>query len=203
MNKSYLNHLLIHSKESFLRFPLAILSSLLAVLTALYMVEFEASINNMFPLINILLASALGIPSFFCLTIFIEKKKLNYSVQLYSTIGVACLLILIYFTLPDSNVTHNTYVPYIRYFIYNIIIHLLVSFVPYLSANEQNGFWNYNKILFIRVWTSILYSGFLYSGLMIALWALRILFNIEIHDNLYFETFIVIKDLFQKDIIIK
>ncbi|MCK4661487.1 MAG: DUF4153 domain-containing protein [Bacteroidales bacterium] len=191
-----INYLISNSKESFLRFPLTIISSLVAVCIAIYMIEYKDNIENMFPYINLLLTAALGIPLYFCSTIFINRINLNKNLKIVSMIGATCLLIVIYFTLPDSNVTHNTSVPYIRYGIYNIIIHLLVSFIPYIHNKQLNGFWNYNKILFIRLLTSVLYSGFLYLGLVLALVALKILFNIDIQDELFFEVFIVIIGFF-------
>jgi len=191
-----LKHFYTLSKGSFLRFPLPLISSMVAVAFGIYLVEFGDDIDNFFPYINILLTAALGVPLFFCTSVYfnIEKKSILKKGLLN---GVAFLLLIaIYYSLPDSEFTNNTKVPYIKYTIYNCIVHLLVSFVPYWKTKKLNGFWNYNKLLFIRLWASILYSLVLYLGLILALYAIHTLFNIEIHDELYFEIFIFIIGIF-------
>ena len=65
-----------------------------------------------------------------------------------------------------------------------------------MASTQLNGFWNYNKTLFIRILLSGLYSGFIYVGLILALTALRLLFDIDIHENLYFEIFVVVIGIF-------
>ena len=191
-----INYLIVKSKESFLRFPLTVLSSLISVIIGVYLIEFIDDIENPFPYINLLLTTALGIPLYFCVSIFITKKNYDFKLRLASQTLGTTILILIYFSLPDSETTHNTSLPYIRYGLYNIIIHLLVSFIPYAKDMELNGFWNYNKILFIRFWTSLLYSGFLYIGITLALVSLNILFNIEIPNKLYFKISVFILGFF-------
>ncbi len=191
-----INYLLTKSKESLLRFPATLLSALVSVCIAIYLIEYNDDIKNYFPYINILITSALGIPLFFGLSIFNSSQNFNTQKNIFSHVLCAILLVIIYFSLPDSDTTHNTSVPYIRYGLFNLIIHLLVSFSPFLKGNKLNGFWNFNKILFIRFFTSLLYSGFLYVGLILALTALKLLFDIDIHEELYFEFFIVIIGLF-------
>ena len=188
--------LINNAKKSLLRFPLTIISALLGVLVSLYLVEFKKEIDNMFPYINFLLTAALGIPLFFSTSIYCTMEKASRIKKSLVHVIAFALLFAIYYSLPDSEITNNTSIPYIKYTIYNIIIHLLVSFIPYLKTKKLNGFWNYNKTLFIRVWTSILYSGVLYLGLIFALFAVDKLFNVDFHDELYFDIYIVTAGLF-------
>jgi hypothetical protein len=182
-----INYLITNAKDSFKRFPLTIISSLLAVIFGIYLIEYGKDITNMFPFINIMLCMSLGIPLYFCVTIISNKKgfdkKNNIIINLFATL----VLVVIYFTLPNSESTHNTSLPYIKYTLYNITCHLLVSIIPFIFSKQLNAFWHYNKILFIRILTSILYSGFIYFGLIIALTSLHLLFDIKIHEKLYFE----------------
>ena len=171
-----ISYLLNKSKESFLRFPATLISALVSVCAAIFLIEYSNDITNTFPYINILITSALGIPLFFGLSMFNSSQNFNRTKSAFSHLLCLAILVVIYYTLPDSDTTHNTSIPYIRYGIFNVIVHLLVSFIPYLKGNALNGFWNFNKILFIRFWTSVLYSGFLYIGLILALSALNLLF---------------------------
>lgn len=189
-NISYLTN---KAKESFIAFPTTILSALVAACISIYLVEFETSIPNKFPYINAILTLALAIPLFFCSTIInTTTSKRKYILDIICGL----ILILIYFSLPNQENTFNTQIPYIRYAIFNIIIHLLVSFALFLKNGALNGFWNYNKALFLRLCTSVLYSGFLYTGIVLALTALHLLFDVDIDGEFYFEIFIVVISLF-------
>lgn len=181
------------AKNSAIRFPLTILSALFGVTIAITLIELEKSIENLFPYINLMLCFALAIPLFYSVTVYAQKA--NKLVWLYRSAAII-LLILMYFSLPNTDETFNTSVPYIRYAIMNIAAHLLVSFIPYFNQKEENGFWQYNKTLFIRFLASLLYSGVLYLGIVLALVSLNLLFDIDIDDKLYFELFVVLAGLF-------
>lgn len=188
-----IQYLITKAKESFIAYPATIISAFIAVSISVYLVEFESEIHNKFPYINAILTFALAIPLCFCSTIIQSKiKKNKYVVDIICSL----ILILIYFSLPNQETTFNTSIPYIRYAIFNVIAHLLVSFVFFLKKGELNGFWNYNKTLFIRLCTSVLYSGFLYLGIVLALTALHLLFDIDIDGETYFQIFIIVIGLF-------
>ncbi|MFN4932199.1 MAG: DUF4153 domain-containing protein, partial [Bacteroidota bacterium] len=186
-----INYLIQNAKDSFKRFPLTIISSLIAVIFGIYLIENGKDITNIFPYINIMLCMSIGIPLYFCVTIISNKKGFDKKSNLIINLFATLILVIIYFTLPNSESTHNTSLPYIKYTLYNITCHLLVSFIPFAFSKQLNAFWHYNKILFIRIWTSILYSGFIYVGLIIALTSLHLLFDIKIHEQLYFEIWVV------------
>ena len=191
-----IQYLFKNAKNSFVRFPLTILSSLVAVVIGIYLTECHKSIDNIFPYINIILTSSLGISLFFCATIISNKKKFDKKNNLLIHAFAALILVAIYFTLPSKESTHNTTLPYIKYALYSITSHLLVSFIPFAFTQQLNGFWQYNKTLFIRFLTSTLYSGFIYVGLILALSALNLLFDIKIHNELYFDIWITVAGFF-------
>ena len=60
-----------------------------------------------------------------------------------------------------------------------------MAFLPYLGFAEPNGFWQYNKALFLRFLTAALYSAVLYLGLAVALLALDKLLGVKIPDGSY------------------
>jgi hypothetical protein len=191
-----LHYLGQNARQSFLRFPLSIVSAFIAVCIGIYLNENHQDIANSFPFINAMLCLALGIPLFFCVAVFTSNKGYSKRAKLLLDLSAILLLVLIYFTLPNIQSTQNTSLPYIRYAIYNIIIHLLVAFVPYAGKGQLNGFWHYNKILFVRFLTSLLYSAALYAGLALALGSLDFLFEMEVHNKLYFDLFIFIAGFF-------
>lgn len=186
-----INYLITNAKDSFKRFPLTIVSSFIAAILGIYLIENGNSITNKFPYINLILCLGVGIPLYFCVTIISNKIGFDKRKNLIFNSLATIILVIIYFTLPNIEETHNTSLPYIKYTIYNLTCHLLVSFIPFAFSKQLNAFWHYNKILFIRILTSILYSGFIYIGLIIALTSLHLLFDIKIHEKLYFEIWVV------------
>ena len=191
-----INYLIKNAKDSFIRFPLTIMFSLLAACLGIYLIEYGEEIKNFFPYLNTLLCMSIGIPLFFCVTIISNKKGLTKKQHVLFNIIASILLVIIYFTLPNSQSTHNTSLPYIKYAIYNITCHLLVSFVPFAFTRQLNAFWHYNKILFIRFLVSLIYSGFIYLGLVLALTSLKLLFDVDLHEKLFIEIWIVTVSFF-------
>lgn len=178
-----------------LRFPLSILSATIGACVAIYLVEHGDKMHNAFPYINLLLTNALGIPLFFCVAIVGDRWG-SALVRWGSLVLGLGLLAFIYLSLPSADETHNTTMPYVRYGLFNVIVHLLVSFAPFVRVRQLNGFWNYNKGLFIRILTAGLYSGVLFTGLAMALVALNALFNVEVDPKRYPELFIIIMGVF-------
>lgn len=190
-----INYLATQAKSSALRYPMSLLSSLALVIIGIILVEKEKSITNHLPYINTILCCGLGISLFFCVEIIVSRHKLNLTKRvLLNTVGIV-LLALLFLTFPTSDFHYTTNVPYIKFVIYSIAIHLLVSFSSFIKTSEINGFWQFNKALFIRFIVASIFSFFLYLGIILSLAALDTLFNIKINNNLYLEAFIVIQGL--------
>ncbi|MFT7196062.1 MAG: hypothetical protein ACI83W_000411 [Marinoscillum sp.] len=188
--------LLEKSADAFLRFPLVICSATVAVSAGIYLIEFENTLGNPLPVVNLLLAGYLGVPMFLAARIFIDSRSRNEQLLWGLRIIVALLLVAIYFYLPGDQESLNPQISYIRYAIFAIAAHLLVAFCGYLSSNNLNGFWNFNKTLFLRFLLSALYAAVLYLGIIFALWAFTTLFKIDVHEELYVEIWIVITGFF-------
>lgn len=190
------HYLVSNARNTLLRFPLTLLVATIASIIGIYLVENESHVKNFFPFVNVMLTASIGIPLFFSASIIAAKRKLNVRDKRMLMLLVAVLLVIIYFTLPNADSTHNTALPYVKYAIYNITAHLMVSFIPFIFNKQINGFWQHNKILFIRIWTSALFSGVLYVGLALALVSMKLLFEIDINEKLYFDIYIFIAGVF-------
>ena len=77
MRMPSVNYLMAHAKNSFLRFPLTILASFIAVVIGIYLIECHKGIANILPYINVMLCVSLGIPLYFCAAILSIKKKFD------------------------------------------------------------------------------------------------------------------------------
>ncbi|QDH79207.1 DUF4153 domain-containing protein [Echinicola soli] len=190
---SYLN---THALRVAKRFPLSLFSAIVAASVGNYLVESEKWLDNAFPFINLMLTAALGISLFFCIGIFNEKKKLPKPFAYINHVLGIIFLGLVYFSLPGGNSTESTAMPYYRYAIFSVCIHLMVSFSPYLKNIHTLAFWNYNKTLFLRFLTSLLFSSVLYIGIVLAMAALHLLFEVNFDPKIYLQLFILIIGVF-------
>jgi len=83
-----------------------------------------------------------------------------------------------------------------RFCLISLSGHLLVSFSAYIQSASIQGFWQFNKTLFIRFLTSVLYSVVLYAGLAAAISATKFLFNLDIGSHTFAIVWVCITGLF-------
>ena len=171
------------------RFPFSLLFGLLAAGLSCWMIEIDPAED--LRLLNLLLTFALGIPLYFCIAVFAERKNFTPFQKKVSWILGVIILGLVYFSFPSENTFTNTRVPYIRYITYNLAIHLMVAFLPYFGSDNQEGYWNYNKTLFIRLVLGIYYSLVIFIGISLALLAINALFDTTIKGKIYTQIFAI------------
>lgn len=177
------------------RFPLSLVSAGFGSFLFIYLIEIDQFQQNL-ELVNLLLTFALGIPLFFCIDIYSEKKKLKPTHQKIGWVIALIILIIIFLSFPRENTFTTTRVPYIRYLVYNLTTHLLVAFIGYLKEKEDHAFWKFNESLFLRIALGALYSIVLYTGISLALGAIHLLFSLKIEPETYFQIFILVMGLF-------
>jgi hypothetical protein len=178
---------------TFSRFPFVLLSSFLGAAIMIYAIEVDylGEMNYQY-LYNGVLACVLGISLFLSVTLHGEMngwgKPAIYAVQ-----GMMALVLIgYYFSLPEE----LTQTDIIRFLLFALTLHLLVSLAPYILRKEINGFWHYNEIFFIRFLTAALYSGVLFGGLAIAIVSFDQLFDMDINDRRYPQLFFFIAGVF-------
>ncbi|MEN2282428.1 DUF4153 domain-containing protein [Algoriphagus sp. SE2] len=185
-------------EDSFLaakRFPLSLISAFLGSFLLTYLIEID-EFDQQLSLVNLLLTLALGVPLFFCVDILIEKLKLDFTKRLFGW-GIALIILtLIYFSFPEENTFTTTRIPYIRYIIYNLTAHLLVAFLSYWNEKSDLTFWKFNENLFLRIVLATFYSLVIFTGISLALAAIRTLFSVEIEPKTFFEIFIFTVGIF-------
>jgi hypothetical protein len=170
------------------RFPLSLIAAVIGTGLAIYLVELELFEEEL-GLVNLLLTAALGIPLFFCIRILGEQLQLSKKNQTLIQIGGLAFLGLIYWSFPLELSFDTNRAPYIRYLIYNLTIHLFVAILPFSKSKSQLGFWNYNKVLFLRLVLGALYSAVLFLGILFALLAIMALFDAEIDPKTFAQLF--------------
>lgn len=184
------------AKETLLRFPFVILTSIIGAVYMIYILDIEfARQENIKYLYNVVMVCSLGISFLLSLVFICERmgvsKKISYLVQLSGMV----LLILYYLTLPAE----VGYIEITRYLLFMIGAHLLVSFSPFVSkgfALEKRGFWEFNQDLFLGILIAFAYSGVLYAGLSVAILSFDKLFDVNIDSKRYGQLFFFILGFF-------
>lgn len=190
-----LNFILQSAKTATRRFPLSLIVAILATTIAILLTNPGNDWENLTRL-NLMLTAALGIPLYFSVGILSEKKSLSGIQKSIGYLAATLVLILIFLNFPVRDTPENTLAPYIRYLVYFLAIHLMVAFSPYLKDKDLNAFWNYNKVLFIRLVSGAFYSFALFLGLTLALGAVHLLFDLDISAEVYLRLFLVVVGIF-------
>jgi hypothetical protein len=176
------------ARRTLRRFPLVLLCGAVAAVVSSAIVSRSKPSET---LEAALAAASLGLPLFVVLALTLERlgsRRAALVAQIAGAVG------LVGFALLWPQWTDAIQVR--RYAQINIGLHLLVAFLPYLRPGESNGFWQYNRMLFLRFLTSALYSAVLYVGLVIALVAVNQLFKARISEKTYLHLWIAISFVF-------
>ncbi|MBU1699383.1 MAG: DUF4153 domain-containing protein [Candidatus Eisenbacteria bacterium] len=169
-----MSRLAIEASRVFLRFPFVLTAAIAAGISAAIAVGH----SGYTVWVRCLMGAQLGIPFLLALTLFGERPtRLRWP---FSVAGTA-LILLYYLTLPAQ----MSGAVLTRFFQFNIAAHLLVASLPYIRRNEPDGFWQFNKSLFLHLLKSLLFTGVLVIGLDVALLALDKLFGLEISGKVY------------------
>ncbi|MCE1165682.1 MAG: DUF4153 domain-containing protein [Bacteroidetes bacterium] len=183
------------AKETFMRFPLVLISALIGSFSMMYVIGFSRDYYEIHSQLwyNIVMTCSLGIPLFIAFALFFESRKHTTAVKYVYQIIPAAALLLFFFSLSKE----TDFFDIGRYLLYLTAFHLLVSFSSYLfKGKDQIGFWDFNQTVFLRFVLSALYSGVLYAGLAIALLAFDKLFDMHIKGERYGQLFFFIAGVF-------
>jgi hypothetical protein len=178
------------AQRNLVRFPLVLAAGAVTAWAALTMVE-QREMGDQ-GLVRVIVASGLGIPLLFSLTVLAERRsesvRTRYGIQ---AIGIAILL-AIWWVWP----TWKPNVQGMRFTQLSVAFHLLAAFAPFVGRDEPRAFWQWNRILFIRILLAALYSGVMFLGLAGALLALDKLLGVEIANEAYARLWILISFVF-------
>lgn len=173
-----------NTRSVVIRFPIPFLISVFAVIT--WWLAINSATGDQVPrLYKLLVLCNLAFCLSLAVDLFSESKMLStgkrWILQLLSLVFCAVL----FFILSPEWFEADIY----KLVTFIIAGHFLVSFLPFSSKKDIHSFWQYNKFLFLRFLTAVLYSAVLFLGLIIALSSIQNLFNITINEDIYFSLF--------------
>ena len=182
-----IRQMLTKGLDTFNRFPLALLASLLTTAIALYFIGYEPEeIQG----INLILAK-LGTVAMLGVFVFTALRLLAYSLTSATykvVLGFGVLgLIAYYLSLPDAMHSFDAWVYVLRHIFLIILFFVAVLWAPFLQSNLPNvDYWEYAKeVLFALVMTT-LFSIVVIVGVNAALFAVEALFDFYIKGKYYF-----------------
>jgi hypothetical protein len=187
-----IDELLRHASGAFRRFPYTISAGLLSALIMIAAVE---DFDEVFGVLtrsgdgsDLLVATTLALPLFFALRLAEERRLLSgLAAGVARVLGVAGFIAVVW-QWPEW----SEKLRFLHYVQLSLGLHLLAAFVPFVRPGELNGFWQYNRALFLRFLIGALYSAVLFGGLAVALVAIDNLFGLDVAGELYGDLFAVI-----------
>jgi hypothetical protein len=192
-----IDELLNHARAAFRRFPYTICAGLTSAFMVIAAAEDFADVFSFLTPggegVELLVATTLALPLFFTLRLAQERGLLSSMAALVvRVLGVVGLLAVVWMWPGWSEKLQ-----FLHYAQISLGLHLAAAFVPFVRPGELNGFWQYNRALFLRFLIGGLYSVVLFGGLAIALVAIDNLFGLDIHEELYADLWAIVAFAFQ------
>lgn len=172
------------------RFPVVVVAALAAATSALVLVEEPGSARDVWG--RLLVVATLALPLHFAFTLLGERRGWNAARRgALHALGIAALaaVFVAWPGWPEEVAVR-------RYLQLSAGFHLLAAFLPFVGVREPNGFWQYNRALFLRFLTAALYAVVLFGGLALALAALDHLFGLPVSGDAYARLWILVALLF-------
>jgi hypothetical protein len=164
------------------RYPFEILFALAGTIAATTEVELR-HLNRAHEgwCIRIIMMANLGLLLSLSATLYTQSLEMTAAkrriIKLITAVFAASLIFIIDPSAREAD--------YIRFFLMSLAGHLLVAFAAFTGKEQLQGFWQFNKTLFLRVLTSVLYGIVLFLGLAAAIGATNFLFNFNFEWDTY------------------
>ena len=187
------------------RFPATIFVAIIATLLSWHFIYIEDYQNHFVTpiwagdrnnyrahIFTFLSLCSLAMPLTFAAHVLVDMGKKRLGFMAFG--AILLLLVSFYFAI---NRKIDTEQDFLFFALWCVATHFLAAIPAFNTFDELNGFWQWNKQLFIRFLTSALYSSVLYAGISIALLAVKMLFNFDIKPVVFGYLFAAIGILFQ------
>ncbi|MBP9212729.1 MAG: DUF4153 domain-containing protein, partial [Bacteroidetes bacterium] len=176
--------------ETYFRFPLTIICTMLFTVSALVLIEGENSWMQ-----RLIFAAALGTPLFTALESYAGMNPMT-AAKRWGMLSAA-VAFLIYFGISfPGTLTGIPEIHMIRFAVLTAAFVLAASYLPFVHTDDLSLFWQYNKILFLRIVTTVPFTLILFAGLSIALASVENLFAVDVDPKWYQRIWVCVVGLF-------
>ena len=163
--------------QAFTRFPGNMLCAMIGAgcgITALHTDKNEWLVGQC---IRLAMAAALGMPLFFSLRLLRERvdRLSRWPIEI-----VGILLLALWVMTQPPRPYEAPSIVVIRWLLLLAALHFFAAVSPFVGHNQPNGFWQFNRRLFLRFALATLYTGVLTAGLELALFSADKLFALKL-----------------------
>ncbi len=186
MNK--LKEIWSKTDDVFSRYPMVITMSLIAAFSSIAFAEFTRfyyqNEAEFFAITKLIIVACLGISLMFAIKMISQRIGKGFFLELLGTL----FLVGFYFLLPKNEKDFTEVYTFLLIPTF-ILSHLLVSFGAFCGKEKEQNFWQFNKNLFINIFLTGVFTGVLTGGILLAILAVDKLFDLDIKDLRYQQTF--------------
>lgn len=179
---------LTRARSTAARFPFVLTVAVIAAGAALLAVD----VPNDDEVIEVVFTALLGLSLLLAVALTAERRALPANMR--TVLSVLALAVLAGLYLWARRWPEEMMVT--RYLQAAVAFHLLAAVLPFAGAGSLRGFWQYNRIMFIRFLLATLYAAVLFAGLAIAMAAIDQLFDVNINGDWYLRLWIVLAFIF-------
>ena len=164
------------------RFPLVVLSGAAGAFAFAYQAHLTDGTTRPPDWVTQLFATSfLALPLTLSGYLLAERRRLSPARRAGLQGAGVALLVAYFLTLnADFDVVTST-----RFGLFFVGVHLLVAIAPTPAQTNPNGFWQFNKVIFLRILLAGLYSVVLFAGTSLALLAVDNLFDVDVRGKWY------------------
>ncbi len=164
------------------RFPLELFFALTGTVAVIVNIELD-DINRLAETwcIRIVAVANLGLLLSLAATLFAESKQWTGLKKMQIRAVAGMLAVLLLFVLNPVARQADSF----RFFLLSIAFHMLVAYAAFLGKDSIQGFWQFNKTLFLRFLAGALYSLVLGAGISAAIGAVNYLFGVDFEFDTY------------------
>lgn len=175
------------------RYPLETLFALTGTIAATVKIELERlDMVSENWCMRIIMIANLGFLLCLSATLYTQSKNWTAGKKIIVKIAAAIIAACIIFIINPP----ERQADYVRFFLLSLAFHLMVSFAAFTGKGHIQGFWQFNKTLFLRILASLLYGIVLFAGLAAAIGATNFLFNFNFESDTYFILWVWITGMF-------
>ncbi|MEJ7559296.1 MAG: DUF4153 domain-containing protein [Pedobacter sp.] len=172
----------------FVRFPVEVTIALICAIVWYVAVDSKQDSEVTAEMIKFILVGNLAFTLSLSVDLYSEVNSFEWTKKWPLRVLVLALCTGLFFWLKPNFYDADKY----RIALLAFAFHLLVAFAPFIRKGSLEGFWEYNKSLFLRFLASALYAGVLYIGLAAGLATIDALFNVNIDFVIYMRLFALV-----------
>ena len=175
---------IFHStKSTFTRFPLQVIAVLLAMAACFFTIHMDSQPAATDKYLKLALICNVAFVALMAADLYAAVNDWKPVKQWVLRILVVAFSVVLYYSLEPELYIADRF----KVFFVIIAMHLLVSYSAFLHQGTLGSFWEFNKILLLRILTAGFYAAVLFAGLSVALVAIDQLFNANVNSKVYLD----------------